>query len=316
MPPTVILLERGAERRDRYLTQGATVLVHHGVEDQILGAVSELTGPSFRQSPRVPFSTVVDVALGGEHSLRETVDLSTSGVTIRGLDHAKVGMSVSLNFLMTEPPLSLGGVVSRVLTENGETLAGLWFHEMTADVRGALQRLVELELHRMPVLPDPVGLTDESAGTFSLDLIQQLDNDASATQAYVHMLRDHDRKTKHRPRLPRWLERIAARLTPIERAAVGDQPAPPFALGAVEMRIRLHRTRIDNEASREAECIAALDFCQALVAEADGESEDTLLQVTEIRSALLYAIYAAPSEDGLDVINIESLDEAPAHAHA
>src|SRR5262245_2380308 len=97
-PPAIVLLEDdGWDRRHLYFGLGATALVNETAVDRVQEAVSELTGIAFRGSPRIPFASVIDAKIDGEDTFLETVDLSVSGVSVRGLENAVPGACAELS---------------------------------------------------------------------------------------------------------------------------------------------------------------------------------------------------------------------------
>lgn len=316
-PPCLVLAEpKGLQRAQTYFAAGATVIAAESAEARVLEAIAGLTGLAFRQMPRVPFSTVVDLAIGEQRLFLESVDLSTSGVTVRGLplSLAQVGMRAELHLMMLEPALTATGVVTRAFEEAGEMVGALSFEVISPQDRSRITALVEEERKKAPSLPEPVGLTSDLSGQFTLDLHQQMLTDDRAVEAYRTMLTERIRRPGAVARVPTWLERIGRSLTDCERAAILGRPAPDFTRATIEARIRLYRLRIEEGAPRERDTVAAIELCNGLAQLADREPEPVLADVTEIRAALLREIYGAPVTECLEIVGVDDARARPVGA--
>jgi hypothetical protein len=309
--PALVLIETdGWTRRDAYFAAGATAIVQQSAENRILEAVSSLTGLSFRHCPRVPYQTVVDVSHGRDRFFLETSEISATSVSIRGVptELAQIGQRAELHFMMLEPPVDAVGVVVRVYEEHGENVAAFNFAEMSQPARTRIGLIVAEETQNAPPLPDPVGMTHDLSGAFTADLVLQLGPDRDANGIYLNMLYEWLKTPTNVQRLPSWLERVGRALTGVERTALLEGGSPAFARAAIEVRIRLHRMRLESSWPIESESERAFEICQALAADAAGSSPDVLADVTEIRAALLRSLYGDPKSDGLEVIGVQSVD--------
>jgi hypothetical protein len=307
VPPTVVLIDAdGWDQREAYFSAGATAIVQHNAEDKILEAIASLTGLVFRTHPRVPYATVADVTMHGERYFLESVDLSASGVTIRGLANARMGDRVELTFMMIEPQISASCVVARVFEEHGETLVALSFEVIDGAYRARLVQIVDEERANTPDLPEPVGLTHDLGGAFTHDLIQSTAEDENAHEIYRNMLREFLKKPPTVVRIPSWLERVARSLMPVERsAALGDE-APSFARATLDMRIQLEHRRIEG-APKSTLVSGAIELVRSISNDAAGSGPDVLVQVVAIRAALLRAIYGSPANESFEIVDVQEL---------
>lgn len=290
-PPVVVLLEQdGWERRDLYFGLGATALASELAAERILEAVSELTGISFRTNPRVPFASVLDATIDEEPLFLETVELSASGVAVRGMPEAQVGDRAELNFVMAEPPVTVTAMVVRTYEHGGETVAGMCFVGLDDERRRALNALVEEQAKAEAQAPDPVGFTAD-LGAFTLDLNKTADSGEEGQKVYLAMLRE---SAEHATVvMPSWLKRVQSALTSIEKTAlVADETFPSWALSSIAMRIHLKRERLNSEGPiAEAMLPKVVDHCLMIADQAQGAPSEVLVQAAQIRTALLREVY-------------------------
>lgn len=291
-PPVIVLLEHdGWERRDLYFGLGATALASELSADRILEAVSELTGLSFRNHPRVPFTSVLDATIDEKPHFLETIELSASGVAVRGLPSAQVGDRAELDFVMCDPPVTVTAMVVRTFEHAGETVAGMCFVGLDDERRRALVTVIEEQAKAEAQAPDPVGFTADLGGAFTLDLGETVGSDEDGQKIYLAMLRETAQEAT--VLMPSWLKRVQSALTPIERTAVvSAEGFPAWALGSVAMRIQLKRERLTAKGSiAETMVPKVVDHCSALANEAQGAPQAVLAQVCSIRTALLREAY-------------------------
>ena len=319
-PPCIVLLEPdGWERRSAYFEAGAAVLVRASAKERILEAISELTGLAFAAHPRVPYPEILDVRVGDDIHFAQAVDLSVSGVALRDVPGAQLGSQVVVSFVMTEPPLSLPGLVVRVEAEPDGEVIGVCFDAPSAAERAVLEALLAAGRARLPPLPEPVGLTADLLGTFTLDLFTQNTPPDVAAANDLGMLRDLVRLPPGGvgPRVPRWLQRVAAELTALETAALlGGGPA--FAVACAEVRLAIARARTESteEVPSRALCERVLEFCRTLAGEAAGTDAPILAQVSRVRGALLRALYGRPPGGRMSTIDLKPASATRARRNA
>ena len=299
--PAVVLLEPdGWARHQRYAEAGATALVRASNRERILEAVSELTGLAFRVHPRVTLSEVVPLEIAGETSYLEVAEISASGIAVRNLPGARVGTRVQVELDFLDPARRLTAIVVRFGEDDGQSLAGLAFDALNDDDRRALVAFIRRQ-EAAEQLPEPENLTAD-LGTYTLDLFQHNGSD-------VQMFKDMMSAAMFPlsgaigPRMPKWLERVAASLTPLERSALqGESSIPPFAAASVELRLALAQSRAGagGPISRDLGH-RVLEFARTLANEGTSRPAEILRQITEIRAALLVQAYAhgraGPSAD-------------------
>lgn len=302
--PTLVLLELdGWSRADDYFARGATALVRESACGRILEAISELTGVPFAQYPRVPYVSPIDAEVMGTRCFIESLDLSASGLTVRGLPLPEVGQVVELTFSMLEPALVASTMVVRTYVEGGETIVGLAFRDLDGVTHARLVMLVEELRQSAPKLPEPSDFSTD-LGSRTLDLELELVQLGDASGVYRGLLRGSIAGTAQST-LPSWLRRLGATLSTTERRGVLGDPVPAWAHQTVELRLELGRKRLDAAlpALDDADARRVIDLVCALAVEDEGSPPETLFEICEVRASLLREIYGAPSKSraGLDV---------------
>ncbi len=281
---TVVMVEPdGWLRREKYYRLGVTALVRASNRERILEAVSELTGLSFSRYPRVPYVDIVDVIDGDRHVYLETLELSTTGISVRYEEWMRVGANISVGFEMMDPPFRIPATVVRLDLEQPEPAAGICFCSVDDVARARLAAVVDMRQRELGPLPEPVGLTADLSGTFTLDLL------ASPTAALNDRLLLAEAE-QGSVRLPSWMARVLASWTGLERSALRTG-RPEFAGHAVDLRIELARARLDEGIPGRALADKILEFARQLGVHAAGSPQADLAQVPRIRAALLHGIY-------------------------
>lgn len=296
-PPCVVVVEQsGWARGEDYFAHGAMALVEESSTGRILEAVSELTGASFSTFPRVPYDKVLDVSSEGGRCYASAMDLSGSGVSVRGLMNAWIGLGVEVTFVMMDPPIVASGVVVRRELEGEELVAGVCFTGIDPADRARISAFVAEQHRALAPPPEPMGLTVDLAGPLTSDLGEVIDADARSEEIYRAMLRDLVQEP--RSPAPTWLGRVAAALTPIERAAVASGTGPAWLEAVIALRIELRRSRldIDEHSDDERQLDRVVQLCCAMATECEGCSAEVAVQVTRIRADLLREVFGAPGK--------------------
>ncbi len=264
---------------------GATVAVPADRRAAILEAISALTGLRFAEAPRVPTVRVVEVAIDGDPEgarLFETVDLSASGVSIRGVEPRWLGRHGTIRFPLDDDPFDLRVLAVRAFRdEDGVDCVGFAFLPGAA-VRARLESMVAETLaamDRIDTIPSPPP-----------DPLPVLPPDLAA--AVVRGLGEPEGDT-----LPAWARRAAARLTPVERRALAGAPLPAWVAAAAQLRLALARAGVLTVGPLPAPLVGrALGAARALAAHARGSSPEVLLDVTRIRADLSALVLRDPVE--------------------
>lgn len=289
--PVVVLLEPdGWANRRGYQDAGAAALVQASARGRILEAVGALTGRTFPQHVRVPFTEFVEVQTAGGSKLVETVDISYTGMGLRYLPEAYLGQEVRVCFDGLNPPITVEGMVIRVADE----VVGVNFQEQSPEMQARLRRLVDAQNARFPLPEMPEGLTVDLNGTFTMELLASGGPEHAGDQGFRRMLKDAVLEGKpSREGWPRWLVNLEAHLTPLERRCFRDEPMMSPASAAIDLRIMLARMRLEAPDAFPSRALAqqVLDFSRMLEGHSDGEAVRDLADVATIRAHLLRAVY-------------------------
>lgn len=313
--PVVVLLEPdGWVRHQRFAEAGATALVRASNRERILEAVSELTGLAFRVHPRIRLAEVVSATVGEETHFVEAAEISASGIALRNLPGARVGTRVTVEVDFLTPPRTLTALAVRFGQDDGQPLAGLAFDGLTENDRIALIEFIR-ERESMVELPEPVDLTTD-IGTYTLDLFCNLGDD---TRVFRDMMSSamFPLNGAIGPRMPKWLERVCASLTEMERSALqGAVDVPAFASAAIDLRLMLAQSRAGAGGAISVEMgHRVLEFSRTLANEGTSRPAEVLRQITEIRAAILVEAYAhrrnVSATNGSDVTHLDLAIPAP-----
>jgi hypothetical protein len=295
----VLLENDGWSRRQDYFSAGATALVQATAGPRILEAISELTGLTFARLPRVLYETAVEVEIGGQARLLNTVNLSASGVCIEGIRLEEQALGARVSFPLLEPPLTLEALVVRTHHDGRHSLGGLAFVNPSAVAQDRLRALVEAEISRdekaaitveVPEHLDPISM--------ALDEVK-LGGD-EAVEALKNKLRDLHLESKrdgqlHARRAPPRTGSVASRnieaaLSPSERALVLGEPSPDWAGPALHARLKLHVERRERGAPSPRTVQDALTLCRTLGRGA--ADAPAVVEVAAVRASLLREVYA------------------------
>lgn len=279
---------------------GATALVHGGAPDRILEAVSELTGLAFAQYPRVLYQTAVEIQVAGRDAqFLETVNLSASGVCVRGLDAVSLGLGAKVSFPLMEPPLETPALVVRCFEEKGKPMAGLAFTELKGEERARLIALVEQEL----------AAHAGSAVTIDVSEIEELEleDKRRPSEVAVAELREMLRGVHHESMRETMREaaiqsmkkdsivKLESKLTDAERKTMLGEPAPAWAEPALQARLQIHLDRRDSGQPSEKTVQETLVLCRNMGDAIASDDHDSMVEVTATRAGLLREIYAEPA---------------------
>src|SRR5688572_17794296 len=287
-PPCIVLLgSHFASRKDELRQAGATALISADDPQRIVEAISELTGLNFRDHPRVPLHTVVDVRAGDSDQLLYTFDLSTSGLSIRDLPNAKLGDRVKVTFDLFDPPLVVETQVVRDFNIPEARCTGLSFVDLSEADRNRINELVKNEMASLPVF-GTADLTDKP-GDQTMDLLTMLrDTGDAGLSQYVSMIQGIIDGWDDAEDSPTWVFEVAGKLTDTERRAVSTGK-PEWAMRVVEYRLDLKRQAVDK--TSDVDFAAAFEFCRTLANDVTQASPEEAVDATSMRSALLRGIY-------------------------
>lgn len=267
--------------------------------EPVLAFLARHTGLVFARYPRAPVRLPVCVEMHGEQHELETLNLSVSGVAIRGFPRVSAGTRAELCLELPDRPLYLLARVVRLLEQDGELQAGLTFTDLGEVARAALSRYVDealpdvggegrlfgdlevplprprkvagitLELEAPTGRLTPLGL---EVGAMGPPAIRQITETQNLSGALV----------------PPWFDHLSEDLSDIERLAALGGDAPEWAHRVLRLRIGLARARAHAPGEIPP---TLLDEAYRTFAGLEAETADAPLQVRQqvssIRASLL-----------------------------
>jgi hypothetical protein len=282
-PPCIVMVGDDVDG-EPFREAGATALVSATDPKRIVEAISELTGLAFRNHPRVPLNTVVDVQKGTDNHLLYTFDLSVSGVCIRDFPNPTYGETAKVTFDLFDPPLMAEAMVVRTFNLPDAECTGLCFTNLTDEDRKRISKLVDKELVSLPMFTSEIS---DALGEQTMDLLtaMQRKEDLGLSE-YMNMLSGI--VEGFTDEAPSWIFEVAAKLTETERDTLRTT-GPEWAKQAALVRVDLKRQIIDR--SSKGDFGAAMEFCSAMATWTKDASNEQAVDATMIRSAILRAVY-------------------------
>lgn len=288
----VFLGSAKAEMKHCYAAKGAARVFSKPSTEDLLDAMSQLTGVPFRRNKRMPYETVVGVEMGGRFRLRETYELSMSGLLMRGFKGLGIGDKMRLHFDQLESPLVISALVVRRVSPDSRSLVALAFENLSSIDRERLRRLVKtLENARKATEIDLSGFARVPPKT-------ELSMPDLAYSASPHYLEALSARLEHpkRPtqRLPQWLTEVAASLSEPEKARL---LAGPFALDGWPAHAIWHRLALAQSTAEHGEhgpqqqVQDLLRFCLELGAVAQKEPGEMQAVAVRVRGQLIRALF-------------------------
>jgi hypothetical protein len=289
---TIVLLEpSSASEWKQYFEAGATCVLHANDTDEILNALSDATGMSFRAARRVPLRTEVRFALGAEGGAWQTHDISATGVCIVGFPPYALGTELDLAFDLIGQRYEFNAVVSQVLRLGTQRAVGLAFREMTPELQAALEEVLANAARRERLRTDAdvfetLGETT-IISSFRNPTIQGDTLDMIRALTSVGQIRPADTAEQ-------WLVSACEAMSAVEETSIQHpESAPAWVRDAVVARLRAYRSRW-NSGVAEPPDIDVQDIfglCQRIAEGAAGSDGQLLVQVTNIRAEIVRALY-------------------------
>lgn len=316
--PCLVLVDHARERAS-WPPDVATAVVPVDEVQSIVMLLAQYTGLRLARYPRADIVAAVMVNLHGRTFERTTRDLSLSGVAISDFPAAALGARANLTLVLQGKSVVLRARLVRWLDTPTQQVAGLNFIDMPEGARAIIHQAVQDSLSKLPLQWE----IDELFGDLELS---ELDGS--------HALRTHDVGRSPLPAFvprtadleipmvrallegqtspedaPAWLASLVEDLTGVEAAAARQQPAPPWAMSALKLRINLARVRdrFADRAPPSALIDDAYRMFERLRRETEGETGAILEQVRRLRASLLRDMVMLPKTE--DVEADEDLEE-------
>ncbi len=289
---TIVLLDAANWSSWReYYEAGATSVVQAGATEQLLDAMSDATGLSFRSSPRVPYRTDVRFALGEEGGAWTSVNLSATGICLLEFPPYALGCEVDLAFELAGKRYEFNAIVAQMLRIGSHRAVGLAFRDLSRELQTTLDEIIRAEQRRTRTYEDPVEDFDALDETTMLALrTSTAHGDALASMRALIS----GGTVPHSETTARWLHAACDALSTYEVAAIrSPQTAPPWAQDVLHARLRVYqaRARAGTNAPSENDVREIFGLCQRLAETAAGTDHQVLVQVTNLRAEILRALY-------------------------
>lgn len=191
--------------------------------DSLVRLLEQHTGIKMAKEPRIDLRVAAAITIEGSRFLRETTDLSKSGVGIGRFPEAIVGRMVELVIDLPNGPRWLKAEVVRRYNRQGEPITGLVFRDLEEDAAEAIAEVVEGRLEGTASLR-PMPAED-------LEQLRAILSSSSTIEA------------------PRWLLDLASELTPLEITAVRGGDAPEWAEKGLPLWLTAARCRFEHRGS-------------------------------------------------------------------
>jgi len=287
---SIVLLERERWSSWReYFDAGATAVLQ-AEGDQVLDAMFEATGVSFRTAPRVPYKTEVKLA-SDERGSWSTIDLSTAGLSVLGFPLQALGAQVELRLDLDGILFPCKATVARISRSKSRHSIGLAFNEPSPPLLARIEDVIDTaQTHLVPVAePDEPfdALDDETVTALRTSAV------GADSFAIARALTAGGKVAGGEAAEP-WLIAACDAFTTIEVSAIQEpQSAPAWVHDAVLGRLRAYKARSLAGGSPPADQAVREVFglCQRLADSSAGSDPATLVQVTNLRADILRALY-------------------------
>ncbi|MCB9652077.1 MAG: PilZ domain-containing protein [Deltaproteobacteria bacterium] len=301
--PCLVLVDDPKDRA-KWPPDTATAVVPVGEVESVVLLLAQHTGLRLARYPRADIVAPVMVDLHGRVYERVTKNLSLSGVAICDFPKAPIGARVDLVMTLGGRAVNLRAKVIRSFDEDGDTCAGLTFIDVPEGARELIHAEVQASLQQLPQQWE----IDELFGDLVLDdddgaqALRTFDVARSPLPAFVPRTRDLEIPAVcavldgAARQVPPWLAQLAEGLTGVEIAAARGQPAPPWAMDVLKLRINLARVRhtFPGRPPPSALIDDAYRMFERLHRETAHETGSILAQVRRIRTDLLRSMVMTP----------------------
>jgi len=289
---TIVLLEPNNSSGWReYFEAGATSVLQTTAADQLMEAMADATGLSFRTAPRIPFKTEVRFALGDEGGVWRSHNLSSTGICIVEFPPYALGSEVDLAFELSGKRFEFNAVVSQILRVGATRGVGLAFRDVSPELQAHLNEVIRSIQSQTRAIAEPEAFDAVDAADEHTVLNLRSSNAHGDAVTLVHALTS-DGKVAGSQSAEYWLVAACEAFSTIEVAAIRNpKGAPAWAQDAMLARLRVYQTRAAAANPSDADMREIFGLCQRLAETAAGADEASLVQVANIRAEILRALY-------------------------
>ena len=299
--PCIILVAGEAERQ-RWQGEPSDIVVSIEEVDSLALLLAQHTGLRLARYPRADIVLPIRALVEDDELKLETIDLSLSGVAIRGFPEVPEGTTADLALEMDGREYFVHGHLVRWFEVNGERIAGLSFTDLAETPRMAIDAKVKELLSHLPdqeqvqeLFGDLNLFESQTVGELrTRDFGEALQSFTPATQDLeLPALRAALEGTT---KVPAWLSAFAHELTPIERSAAQGEPCPDWCYNVLKTRLSLARARaLSPQHTPPSELLdEGYRLFTRLKRENGGPNGSLLGQIRLIRAALLRDLTFSP----------------------
>jgi hypothetical protein len=272
-----------------YFDAGATSVLQTTSADQLLDAMSDATGMSFRAAPRIPLKTSVRF---GDGTSGNAMNISSTGLCVVDCPSSELGATVRIEFETGGKKFELQAVVSRIFRVGSRPALALAFEEVSPDQQWELDDVIELARKHELQPPETVDDFDplDDGTVLALRSTSLQGESLPIMRALVSGGQVANSETT-----AAWLVAACASFSALEVRAIQEPAsAPAWAHDAVLARLRVYqaRFRAGFDPVPESDVREIFGLCQRLAESVASADEASLVQVTNIRADILRVLYA------------------------
>jgi len=273
-----------------YFNAGATAVLQATGADQLLDALSDATGVSFRSSPRVPFRSEVRIAQD-PRTPYNTVNLSSTGLSILDFPLFALGAAIDLLLTIEGRQYPMRAVVSRISRRGERRSVGVAFQDLSPELQARIHEVITVnQIDLFPNTESGVSFDPLDDGTL---VALRSSNVQGDTLALMRTLIRYGKVASTESAEP-WLIAACDSFSPVEVSAINDPSSvPQWAEDAVMLRLSAYRARAraGSHGPSEADAREVFGLAQRLAESSSGADDASLVKVTNIRADVLRALY-------------------------
>ncbi len=278
--------------------KGSTTFAVDQIET-LLCELGERLDLSFAKHARADIEVPVRVVIDGEEHELRTINLSASGVAVRGFPKASAGTRAELIFEVQGRALRTQARVVRCFSSRKARAAGLVFVDLPEGVRAAIAKLVDSRLSRRS--------GDLSLEMLFGDLTLDIENDSSRAlntrdvdsgplpddfvtdmeEIEIPQLRKVLKGELELHEGAAWMQKLVSELSEVEVAAATGQKVPLWTHASFRMRCYLAWARAEERRLPSVIVDEAYRLFVGLAEEAEVHRGGMVAQIGKIRAALL-----------------------------